>query len=81
MEENKNRIFCPQDIIDSLFIINEFTENLNDAKTIFASLLVKHNQSKVQLDDATINSIIDWAKNYTMIKERMVLQNEGIKPN
>mgnify|MGYP000998694744 FL=1 len=61
--------------------MNVFTENINDAKRIFANILIKYSNKQLSLDEETVRDIVSWASDFAMVKERVGSHAKGIKPN
>jgi len=81
LEKNNTKTFSVDDIAESISVMNIFTENINDAKRIFANILIKYSNKQLSLDEETVRDIVSWASDFAMVKERVGSHTKGIKPN
>ena len=78
-EKNSSEIFSEQDILDAVDVINRFSSVLEESKVVMAALLLKHANAAITLDDESQQMLLDWAKDFTMLRAKMRNLDEGTK--
>lgn len=77
--ENSYSMFSEDDIQKAVDVVNMFSSVVEDSKTIIATLLLKHANNIINLDEESQKLLIEWTKNLTMLREHMKLLNDNTK--
>lgn len=73
--------FSEAEIEQAIDVINKFSGVLEASKIIMSSLLIKQANSVINLDEESQELLVEWARDFALLRENLKNLNEGTKPH